>query len=240
MFLILIVVTLENFLANTFYKEAPRKAKAETDESRRAGFVAFILSVFDPLSDGVHHDHDISVSFSPIGPWPLLLGAAVAVTVLTLWAYSRRLKGTDGRWRYVAVTLRLLALLLCLLAALRPSVFLNEKKKQDASLVVLVDTQHEHEHRRRGPRPDAVGRRHAGGQAGEGIRQDAGARSRPQVLPFRLQADRAQGGRAGGRGETHGPRDASSGSAMLEAQKRTESTSRRHGPAGDPLGFRHQ
>ena len=62
------------------------------------------------------------------------------MTVLTLWAYSRRLKGTAGRWRYVAVALRLLALLLCLLAALRPSVFLNEKKKQDASLVVLVDT----------------------------------------------------------------------------------------------------
>jgi uncharacterized membrane protein len=82
----------------------------------------------------------ISVSLNPIGPWPVLLGAAVAVTALTLWAYSRRLKGTLGRWRYFALTLRLFALLLCLLAALRPSVFLNEKKKQDASIVVLVDT----------------------------------------------------------------------------------------------------
>ena len=84
--------------------------------------------------------HGISVTFNPIGPWPILVGAAVAVTVLTLWAYSRRLQGTAGRWRYVAVTLRLLALLLCLLAALRPSVFLNEKKKQDASIVVLLST----------------------------------------------------------------------------------------------------
>jgi uncharacterized membrane protein len=82
----------------------------------------------------------ISVSFNPIWPWPVLFLAAVAVMVLTLWAYSRRLKGTDGRWRYVAVTLRLLALLLCLLAALRPSIFLNEKKKKDASIVVLIDT----------------------------------------------------------------------------------------------------
>jgi uncharacterized membrane protein len=82
----------------------------------------------------------ISVSFNPIWPWPVLVLAAVAVMVLTLWAYSRRLKGTDGRWRYVAVTLRLLALLLCLLAALRPSIFLNEKKKKDASIVVLIDT----------------------------------------------------------------------------------------------------
>jgi hypothetical protein len=82
---------------------------------------------------------NISLTFNPIGPWPILLGVAVAVTALTLWAYSRRLQGSPGRWAYVAVTLRLLALLLCLLAALRPSVFLNEKKKQNASVVVLVD-----------------------------------------------------------------------------------------------------
>ena len=84
-------------------------------------------------------NRDISLTFNPIVPWPVLLGAAVAVTALTLWAYSRRLQGSDGRWVYVVVTLRLLALLLCLLAALRPSVFLNEKKKQSASVVVLVD-----------------------------------------------------------------------------------------------------
>ena len=84
--------------------------------------------------------HDISLGFNPIGPWPVLLGASAVVTGLTLWAYSRRLKGSEGRWRYVAVALRLLALLLCLLAALRPSVYLNEKKKQDSSVVVLLDT----------------------------------------------------------------------------------------------------
>jgi uncharacterized membrane protein len=83
--------------------------------------------------------NDISLTFNPIGPWPVLLGAAVAVTALTLWAYSRRRKGSSGRWVYVAITFRLLALLLCLLAALRPSVLLNEKKKQNASVVVLVD-----------------------------------------------------------------------------------------------------
>ena len=84
--------------------------------------------------------HDVSLSFNPIGPWPVLLGASAIVTGLTLWAYSRRLKGSEGRWRYVAVALRLLALLLCLLAALRPSVYLNEKKKHDSSLVFLIDT----------------------------------------------------------------------------------------------------
>ena len=84
--------------------------------------------------------HDISLGFNPIGPWPVLLGASAVVTGLTLWAYFRRFKGSGGRWRYVAVALRLLALLLCLLAALRPSVYLNEKKKHDSSLVFLIDT----------------------------------------------------------------------------------------------------
>ena len=40
----------------------------------------------------------------------------------------------------VSLALRLLAILLCLLAALRPKVTLNEKKKQAASLVYLIDT----------------------------------------------------------------------------------------------------
>jgi len=83
---------------------------------------------------------DISISLSPIGPWPVLVGAALAVLALTLWAYSRRLRGTSGRWRWFALSLRLLALLLCLMAALRPSVFLKEKKRQAASLVFLIDS----------------------------------------------------------------------------------------------------
>ena len=86
-------------------------------------------------------NHGISVSFSPIGgSWPLLLLAIMSVTGLTLWAYAKRLKGSTGRWRYVALSLRLLAILLCLVAALRPKVTLNEKKKQSASLVYLIDT----------------------------------------------------------------------------------------------------
>ena len=40
----------------------------------------------------------------------------------------------------MALGLRLLALLLCLLAALRPSVILQEKKRQAASLVFLLDS----------------------------------------------------------------------------------------------------
>lgn len=81
-----------------------------------------------------------SVSFNPIEPWWLLAVAASAVMVLTLWAYTRKLRGSSGRWRWVALGLRLFAVLLCLLAALRPSVILQEKKQQAASVVFLVDT----------------------------------------------------------------------------------------------------
>jgi uncharacterized membrane protein len=84
---------------------------------------------------------DISVSVSPIGgSLPLLVLAVLAVLVLTLWPYTRRLRGKGGRWRFFALALRLLALLLCVLAALRPSVFRKEKKQQASSLVVLFDT----------------------------------------------------------------------------------------------------
>jgi uncharacterized membrane protein len=84
--------------------------------------------------------HDISISLSPIGgSWLLVAGAVAAVTVLTLAAYRRRLRGTTGRWRWFALGLRLMALFLCLLAALRPSVMFKEKKRQAASIVVLVD-----------------------------------------------------------------------------------------------------
>ncbi len=41
MFLILIVVTLENFLANTFYKEAPRKDEAEDEPNDRSSSSPF-------------------------------------------------------------------------------------------------------------------------------------------------------------------------------------------------------
>jgi hypothetical protein len=86
-------------------------------------------------------NHGISVSFSPIGgSWPVLLLAIAMVTALTLWAYAKRFKNSTGRWRWFALSLRLLAILLCLLAALRPKVTLNEKKKQAASLVYLIDS----------------------------------------------------------------------------------------------------
>ncbi len=80
-----------------------------------------------------------SISLNPIAPWPLLILAALAVTGLTIWAYQARLRGTKGRWRWFALGLRLMAVLLCVLAALRPSIVLQEKKSQPSSVVFLID-----------------------------------------------------------------------------------------------------
>ncbi len=149
-----------------------------------SSFFVLLSSVFLPTMN-----HDISLTFNPIGPWPVLLGAAVAVTVLTLWAYSRRLKGTAGRWRLCGRRASF-ARLVALSAGGPAAIGVPEREKKAKLLAGRPGRhQHEHDHRRRGPRADAVGRRHASGQAGEGFRQDAGARSRPQVLRFRLQAE---------------------------------------------------
>lgn len=82
----------------------------------------------------------MSLSFSPIGPWPLVALAAIVVVVATVWAYQARIQESQGRWRWVALVLRLLSVLLCLIAAVRPSVVLLRKVKQTASVVFLIDS----------------------------------------------------------------------------------------------------
>ena len=81
----------------------------------------------------------MSVSFDPIGSWFVVAAFAVVVTGLTLWAYARRIQGTTGAWRWIALGLRLGAVLLCLIAALRPSVVFQEKKKQASTFVIVCD-----------------------------------------------------------------------------------------------------
>src|SRR3954452_22133441 len=81
----------------------------------------------------------MSVTFSPIGPWPVVVVFAIIVTGLTLWAYLQRIRSTTGLWRWFALGLRLAAILLCVLAALRPSLIFPEKKQQQASIVFLDD-----------------------------------------------------------------------------------------------------
>src|SRR3954462_6227145 len=78
----------------------------------------------DPLDAGPEKVAAMNGTFSPIGPWPLVAVAALLVTVLTVWAYRQRMRTSSGRWRWFALGLRLAAILLCVLASLRPSVVL--------------------------------------------------------------------------------------------------------------------
>ena len=81
----------------------------------------------------------ISFSFNPVGSWLTVSLLGIAVTSVTLWAYAHRMKTATGIWRYFALGFRLGAILICLFAALRPSVIYKEKAKQPASLVFLID-----------------------------------------------------------------------------------------------------
>ncbi|AMV36171.1 hypothetical protein [Planctomyces sp. SH-PL62] len=85
-------------------------------------------------------DPGFSVSLNPIAPWPWLVVGSAVVVALTIAAYARKLRGPGARWRWLALGLRLFAVLLCLLAAMRPSVILQQKKQQAASVIFLVDS----------------------------------------------------------------------------------------------------
>jgi hypothetical protein len=82
----------------------------------------------------------MSPAIDPIAPWPAVAIAAAVVIALTLLAYRKKLHGTSGRWRWVALGLRLAAVALCLLAALRPSMLVLSKVKQSSLIVFLTDT----------------------------------------------------------------------------------------------------
>jgi Putative glutamine amidotransferase/von Willebrand factor type A domain len=83
----------------------------------------------------------MSILMRPIGEsYILVVFASVVVMGLTIWAYRSQLRSTTGSWRWVAFGLRLATVLLCLLAALRPSLMLDEKKKQQSSVVFLIDS----------------------------------------------------------------------------------------------------
>jgi uncharacterized membrane protein len=81
----------------------------------------------------------ISVSFEPVGNWYVVAVFGLVVTGLTIWAYSLRMRGTTGAWRWVALGLRLAAVLLCLIAALRPTLVFQKRQKQPSTLIFLSD-----------------------------------------------------------------------------------------------------
>ncbi|MDB5353173.1 MAG: putative rane protein [Planctomycetota bacterium] len=81
----------------------------------------------------------MTVTIEPIVAWPYIAATAALILALTSWAYKRRLTGTTGAWRWFAITLRILAVLLCVLASLRPSVLFQTKAMQPSALVFLSD-----------------------------------------------------------------------------------------------------
>jgi uncharacterized membrane protein len=81
----------------------------------------------------------VTTAFNPILPWPLMILVAAFVVAGTVWTYARRVRSGEGRWRWAAVGLRALALVLCFLAALRPSVLIEDKVEQDVAIALLLD-----------------------------------------------------------------------------------------------------
>lgn len=82
----------------------------------------------------------ISLSLSPIGHWAVVLLAAAAVVSLTLWPYRKRLRDSTDRRKYLVVGLRMLAVLLALIACIRPSILVMQRVRQQVSLIFLVDS----------------------------------------------------------------------------------------------------
>lgn len=169
---------------------------------------------------------EFSVSFTPIVPWPILIGIIGSVTFLTLWAYRRRLRGTSGAWRWVALSLRLLAILLCLLAALRPSVALKERQKQQGTIVFLVDRSTSM------TVSDEVNNRSRWSVAAETIeraREEArklGPNIDSRIYAFDSAVAEPKEGELTARNEPKGKTSAA-GAAMLEVYKRNENSGRK-------------
>ena len=83
----------------------------------------------------------MSIILRPIGGSYILVAlASAAVLALTIWAYRSQLRATSGGWRWFAFALRIAAVLLCLVAALRPSLMIDEKKKQQSAVLFLIDS----------------------------------------------------------------------------------------------------
>lgn len=82
----------------------------------------------------------MSPAVDPIIPWPFMTLCAIVVVALTLVAYRKKLRGSEGRWPWVAFGLRMAALAMCIAAAFRPSLLLQTKVKQLATILFATDT----------------------------------------------------------------------------------------------------
>lgn len=83
----------------------------------------------------------MNFSVSPVGGYILWFGMALAVLFLSYLAYRDRLQSESPfrRPARIGFTLRIIALLITLFAALRPSIVLTVKREQPAMLLFQVD-----------------------------------------------------------------------------------------------------
>ncbi len=176
-------------------------------------------------------NHGFSVNFSPIGgSWPVLLVAVMAVTALTLWAYSQAAQGHDGT----------LALCCALAAAAGDPALLDggakaegdAQREEETGRFARLPLRHEQEHGagRRGERANAVERRQGDSQAGEGGGEVAGARPERQDSLLRLDAHGPQAERE--RGISPSRTDWKPGSAQRSSRPTRPSRSTRSGLRG--------
>jgi hypothetical protein len=77
-------------------------------------------------------------SISPIGP-PALALLAILLIIITLWTYTGH-PNANRRRIFIVLTLRLLALLVTLFTAVRPSIGVQENPKLPSWLIIGVDT----------------------------------------------------------------------------------------------------
>ena len=82
----------------------------------------------------------LSLSLSPIAHWAVVGLVASALVALTLWPYRARLVASGDRRKYVVVGLRMLAIVLALLACLRPSLLVVQRVRQRVSVLLMLDS----------------------------------------------------------------------------------------------------
>ena len=108
----------------------------------------------------------MSLSFSPIAPWPVMAIIALAVLGPTLWAYRLKMRGTGGRWRWLALGLRVAAVAALPVRGVEAGG--GRAQEGEAGGVGRLPDRRlgEHEHPRRGRRSQPLGRGRGGARRG--------------------------------------------------------------------------
>ncbi|QDT38059.1 hypothetical protein [Stratiformator vulcanicus] len=81
----------------------------------------------------------IELGVSPIWSWPVTFGVIVVAVAMTWWTYRRRIGSLSPAAKWSILTCRFLALLLVLLALLRPEFRFRDRSDDVVTVHVLID-----------------------------------------------------------------------------------------------------